>query len=274
MTVLAIDLGTREGDQRARLRPVADVALVPVQLPRAVRLAHGARLHVVHVRAGVRLGEGERGELAAAGEVGQEALLLLVGAEQHDALHADRLVHAHDHAERRVDLRELLRHAAVARLRQPRRRRTRSARTAPSARARRAPRSCRRRSSAPPRSCAGRSPRRTRAPASRGGGCGPARPGPASGYGNTSSSWISPRKSDFENDETPCCGGASCLVVAASMSSRGPYTSSGERGPGPTYAAVGRIRRPSRFCSRMCADQPATRAQVNIGVKRSGGTLA
>ena len=42
----------------------------------------------------------------------------------------------------------------------------------------------------------------------------------------------------------------------------------------PTYSAVGRISRPSRFCSRMCADQPATRAQVNIGVKRSGGTSA
>ena len=38
--------------------------------------------------------------------------------------------------------------------------------------------------------------------------------------------------------------------------------------------AVGRISRPSRFCSRMWADQPATRAQVNIGVNRSGGTSA
>src|SRR3954469_17300846 len=37
------------------------------------------------------------------------------------------------------------------------------------------------------------------------------------GYGNTSSSWISPRKSDFENELTPCCGGVSCWVVAASM---------------------------------------------------------
>ena len=43
---------------------------------------------------------------------------------------------------------------------------------------------------------------------------------------------------------------------------------------GPTYFAVGRISRPSRFCSRMCADQPAVRAQVNIGVNRSGGTSA
>ena len=47
-----------------------------------------------------------------------------------------------------------------------------------------------------------------------------------------------------------------------------------ERGPGPTYAAVGRMRWPSRFCSRMCADQPATRAHANIGVNSSGGTPA
>ena len=40
------------------------------------------------------------------------------------------------------------------------------------------------------------------------------------------------------------------------------------------YFAVGRISRPSRFCSRMWADQPATRAQVNIGVNSSGGTSA
>ncbi len=34
--------------------------------------------------------------------------------------------------------------------------------------------------------------------------------------------------------------------------------------PGPTYFAVGRISRASRFCSRMCAAQPAVRAQVNM----------
>ena len=45
-------------------------------------------------------------------------------------------------------------------------------------------------------------------------------------------------------------------------------------GGGPTYFAEGLISRASRFCSRMCADQPATRAQVNMLVKRSGGTSA
>ncbi len=44
-----------------------------------------------------------------------------------------------------------------------------------------------------------------------------------------------------------------------------------ERAPGPTYRALGLIRRPTRFCSRMCADQPATRAQANIaGVSLAG----
>ena len=36
------------------------------------------------------------------------------------------------------------------------------------------------------------------------------------------------------------------------------------RARGRRTSRVGRIRRPSRFCSRMCADQPATRAQVNM----------
>ena len=40
-------------------------------------------------------------------------------------------------------------------------------------------------------------------------------------------------------------------------------TSESGRSPGPTYFADGRISRASRFCSRMCADQPAVRAQVN-----------
>ena len=43
------------------------------------------------------------------------------------------------------------------------------------------------------------------------------------------------------------------------------------RGASPTYFAVGRISLPSRFCSRMCADQPAVRAQTNSGVKSSVG---
>src|SRR2546421_423298 len=76
------------------------------------------RLHVVGVRAGVWLGQREAGEPAARCQVGQEPLLLLVVAEQHDALHPDRLVHAEGDGERPVDLPEGLEHPRVARLRQ------------------------------------------------------------------------------------------------------------------------------------------------------------
>jgi hypothetical protein len=47
-----------------------------------------------------------------------------------------------------------------------------------------------------------------------------------------------------------------------------------DRGAGPTYRAEGRNRRPVRFCSRMCADQPATREQANIAGASGGGILA
>src|SRR5438445_4488930 len=40
---------------------------------------------------------------------------------------------------------------------------------------------------------------------------------------------------------------------------------------GPTYAALGRISRPVRFCSTMCADQPAVRAHAtSAGVIAAG----
>ena len=61
----------------------------------------------------------------------------------------------------------------------------------------------------------------------------------------------------------------SCAGLAATSRPRRPGA-----GPAPTYFAVGRMSRASRFCSRMCADQPATRAQVNIDVNRSAGTSA
>ena len=61
------------------LRAVADVALLAVQDPGAVGLLDRSGAQVVGVRAGLRLGQREGGELAAGGEVGEEALLLLVG---------------------------------------------------------------------------------------------------------------------------------------------------------------------------------------------------
>ncbi len=47
-----------------------------------------------------------------------------------------------------------------------------------------------------------------------------------------------------------------------------------ERGAGPTYCADGRNSRPVLFCSKMCADQPATREHANIAGASAGGMLA
>ena len=119
VTVLAVHLRAGEGHKDVGAAAVSDVALLAVEAPRAIGLAHGAGLEVVGVRARVVLGERERGELAPRGEVRQEAGLLLLGPEEHDALHPDRLVDAHDHRERAVDLGELLGDAAVAGLAEP-----------------------------------------------------------------------------------------------------------------------------------------------------------
>jgi hypothetical protein len=47
-----------------------------------------------------------------------------------------------------------------------------------------------------------------------------------------------------------------------------------ERGAGPTYRADGRNSFPVFFCSRMCADQPATREHANIAGASGGGISA
>ncbi len=47
-----------------------------------------------------------------------------------------------------------------------------------------------------------------------------------------------------------------------------------ERGAGPTYRADGRKSLPFFFCSRMCADQPATREHANIAGASGGGISA
>ena len=112
--VLAADLAAREGREDIALGAVADVALLAVEDPRAVGLLDGPRLDLIGVGARGGLGQGEAGELAPGREVGQEALLLLVGAEHVDALEADRLMHAEHDRERRVDLGEGLEHPRVA----------------------------------------------------------------------------------------------------------------------------------------------------------------
>jgi hypothetical protein len=47
-----------------------------------------------------------------------------------------------------------------------------------------------------------------------------------------------------------------------------------ERGAGPTYRADGRKSFPVLFCSRMCADQPATREHANMAGASGGGISA
>jgi hypothetical protein len=69
---------------------------------------------VVGVRPGLGLGQRERRQLAAGGEVREETLLLLIGAEQGDAFEADRLVDAEDDREGGVDLADGLEDPRIA----------------------------------------------------------------------------------------------------------------------------------------------------------------
>jgi hypothetical protein len=119
VAVPAADLGAGEGDQHGALGAVADPALLAVEPPRAVRLADRARLEVVGVRTRLWLGEREPRQPAPRGQVRQQPGLLLVCAEQGDALVADRLVDAEHDRERRVGLGERLEDAAVAGLGEP-----------------------------------------------------------------------------------------------------------------------------------------------------------
>ena len=59
------------------------------------------------VGAGARLGQPERGELLAGGEVGQPLLLLLLGAVEEDRHRPERRVRGHRDRDRRVDPRQL-----------------------------------------------------------------------------------------------------------------------------------------------------------------------
>ena len=79
-------------------------------------MTDGPAFDVVGVRASVRFGQREAGKLAAGSEVGQETLLLRLGAEHVDSLEADRLVDAEHDRQRGVDPRQGLEDARVARL--------------------------------------------------------------------------------------------------------------------------------------------------------------
>ena len=94
---VARDLGAGVGDEL--LRAVDD----PLVAGEA-----GAGLGVAGVRAGLGLGEPEGAELAPRAEIGQEPLLLVVGAEQVNRLGAERGVGAERDRDRRVDPGQLL----------------------------------------------------------------------------------------------------------------------------------------------------------------------
>src|SRR3954453_1209391 len=66
---------------------------------------------------------------------------------------------------------------------------------------------------------------------------------PVTGHGKTSSSWISPRKSDFANDETP-----SCASSFRGIASRTPIGSAylGREGPNGEQGAADRQQGPEQ----------------------------
>jgi hypothetical protein len=116
--VLAAHLGPGEGGDHVGSGAIADVSLLSVQEPGAVGLLDRSGTHVVGVRSGLRLGQREGGELPAGGEIGEEALLLLVRAEERDPLEADRLVDAEHDREGGVDLADGFEDPCVSRLRE------------------------------------------------------------------------------------------------------------------------------------------------------------
>ena len=106
---------------------VRDEHLRAVDDPRAVAQL-GGRPRRARVRAGVRLGQPEGGEPPAGGEVGQPAVLLLVGAEQEDRHRPERRVRRDRDRDRRVDRASAPRSRSRSRpCRRPRRRTPRGA---------------------------------------------------------------------------------------------------------------------------------------------------
>jgi len=91
-----IRVGNREHHRGAGAPAVADEQLFAVQHPLAV-LQHRSRAQVVRLRAGLRLGEAERADLATRGEVGEKRALLRLGAESGDRQAAHRVVHLDQH---------------------------------------------------------------------------------------------------------------------------------------------------------------------------------
>ena len=104
--VALLGVGDREADVEVGDPEVGDPVLGPVDHP-LVAVADGLGPHPARVRARVGLGERERRRPLARGALGQEALLLLVGAEQVERQRAELLDHQ-DQGARGAGLRNLL----------------------------------------------------------------------------------------------------------------------------------------------------------------------
>ena len=98
--VLAVplDFCLRKGRDHAGAMPVADPDLAPVQRPRAIAVPRGARLDILGVRSGLRLGQRVRRQIVATREGREVAGLLLGVAVHHDRLGPEATVHADQHA--------------------------------------------------------------------------------------------------------------------------------------------------------------------------------
>ena len=133
----------------------------------AIALLDRRRLDAARVAAGGRLGQAVAGDLRALRLRHEIALLLILGAprEQRQAVQAG--VHRHDHAQRRVDVFELLAGEAERRCSPCRRRRTPAAPRCRAARASPCRRGCGRDRSGAARSCSRMRGATSRAPHSR-----------------------------------------------------------------------------------------------------------
>ena len=115
------ELGIGLGEDERELGVVAqrDPHLRAVELPRAVVLLDGARLLVGGVRAGVGLGEAEAAQPLARAQLGQVALLLLLGAPLEDRRADERGLHRDHRAHGRAAAPDLLADDRVGQVVQP-----------------------------------------------------------------------------------------------------------------------------------------------------------
>ena len=101
-------IGLGEDERELGVVAQRDPHLRAVELPRAVVLLDGARLLVGGVRAGVGLGEAEAAQPLARAQLGQVALLLLLGAPLEDRRADERGLHRDHRAHGRAAAPDLL----------------------------------------------------------------------------------------------------------------------------------------------------------------------